>query len=67
MCNLQRIPRSVSLDDVAPTDAARAVLKKLADARLVTTGRDDRPEAAQAELAHEALINGWRRLASDWQ
>ncbi len=57
--------KRVSLDDVAPTDAARAVLKKLADARLVTTGRDDRPEAGQAELAHEALISGWRRLG-DW-
>jgi energy-coupling factor transporter ATP-binding protein EcfA2 len=59
--------KCVSLDDVAPTDAARAVLKKLADARLVlvTTDRDDRPEAAQAELAHEALISGWRRLG-EW-
>ena len=54
--------KRVSLDDVAPTDAARAVLKKLADARLVTTDRD---EAAQAELAHEALISGWRRLG-EW-
>jgi energy-coupling factor transporter ATP-binding protein EcfA2 len=57
--------KRVSLDDVAPTDATRAVLKKLADARLVTTDRDDRPESAQAELAHEALIRGWRRL-SEW-
>ena len=57
--------KRVSLDDIAPTDAARAVLKKLADARLVTTDRDDRPEAAQAELAHEALISGWRRLG-EW-
>src|SRR5262249_6654892 len=32
--------KRMSLDDVAPTDATRAVLKKLADARLVTTGRD---------------------------
>jgi energy-coupling factor transporter ATP-binding protein EcfA2 len=31
--------KRVSLDDIAPTDAARDVLKKLADARLVTTGR----------------------------
>jgi energy-coupling factor transporter ATP-binding protein EcfA2 len=57
--------KRVSLDDVASTDAVRAVLKKLADARLVTTDRDDRPEAAQAELAHEALISGWRRLG-EW-
>ena len=57
--------KRVSVDDIAPTDAARAVLIKLTDARLVTTGRDDRPEAAQAELAHEALISGWRRLG-DW-
>jgi hypothetical protein len=54
--------KRVSLDDVAPTDVARAVLKKLADERLVTTDRDDRPEAAQVELAHEALITGWHRL-----
>jgi hypothetical protein len=57
--------KRISLDDVAPNEAARGVLKKLADARLVTTGRDDRPEAAQVELADEALISGWRRLG-DW-
>jgi hypothetical protein len=57
--------KRVSLDDVAPRDAERAMLKKLADARLVTTDRNDRPEAAQAELAHEALISGWRRLG-EW-
>jgi hypothetical protein len=57
--------KRASLDDVAPTDAVRAVLKRLADARLVTTDRDDRHEAAQAELAHEALISGWRRLG-EW-
>ena len=50
------------MDDVASTEAARVVLKKLADARLVTT--TGQPEAAQAELAHEALISGWRRLGN---
>jgi WD40 repeat protein len=54
--------KRVSVDDVAISEAARAVLQKLADARLVTTDREARPEAAQAELAHEALIGGWRRL-----
>jgi hypothetical protein len=57
--------KRVLLDDLAPTATKRAVLEKLADARLVTTGRDNRPEAAQAELAHEALIAGWRRLG-EW-
>ena len=54
--------KRVAMDDVASTDAARAVLKKLADARLVTTTGE--PGAAQAELAHEALISGWRRLGN---
>jgi Novel STAND NTPase 1/TIR domain len=54
--------KRVAMDDVASTEAARAVLKKLADARLVTTTGE--PEAAQAELAHEALISGWRRLGN---
>ena len=54
--------KRVAVDDVASTEAARVVLKKLADARLVTT--TGQPEAAQAELAHEALISGWRRLGN---
>jgi CHASE2 domain-containing sensor protein len=54
--------RRVAIDDVASTEAGRVVLKKLADARLVTTSGE--PEAAQAELAHEALISGWRRLGN---
>jgi WD40 repeat protein len=54
--------KRVLLEDIASTDAARTVLKKLADARLVTTDRDQQPEGTQVELAHEALIGGWRRL-----
>jgi hypothetical protein len=57
--------KRVTLDDLAPTEAARSVLKKLADARLVTTDREAPPKAARAELAHEALIGGWHRLG-DW-
>ena len=52
--------KRAAIDDVASTEAARVVLKKLADTRLVIlTG-----EQAQAELAHEALIGGWRRLGN---
>jgi hypothetical protein len=32
---------------------------------FLTTNRDDLPDVAQAELSHEALIYGWRRLG-DW-
>jgi len=35
-----------------------AVLKTLADARLVTTDRDDK-DTQMAEVAHEALIREW--------
>jgi WD40 repeat protein len=57
--------KRIALDDLAPTEARRAVLKKLADARLVTTDQENLPDGAQAELSHEALISGWRRLG-DW-
>ena len=52
--------KRVAIDDLATTDEARAVLRKLEDARLVTATGEN--ENAQAELAHEALISGWRRL-----
>ena len=53
--------KRVAVDDVASTAAARVALKKLTDARLVTmSGQLE----AQAELAHEALISGWRRLGN---
>lgn len=38
-----------------------AVVQKLADARLVTTGKNERGEEI-IDLAHEALIRGWPRL-----
>ena len=52
--------KRVALDDLASTEETRAVLRKLEDARLVTATGEK--EKAQAELAHEALISGWRRL-----
>ena len=38
------------------------VVKALADARLVTTGRDPASGQVMVEVAHEALIRGWPRL-----
>jgi len=49
----------------------RAVIQALADARLVTTGRDPASGQVTVEVAHEALIRGWPRLRGwldeDWQ
>jgi hypothetical protein len=38
------------------------VVKALADARLVVTGRDEAMGQETVEVAHEALIRGWARL-----
>jgi len=40
----------------------RPVIKALADARLVVTGRDEVTGEETVEVAHEALIRGWERL-----
>ncbi len=52
--------RRASLDELIPRDAraneVRAVMTKLADARLVTTHENS------AQVAHEALIREWARL-----
>ncbi len=42
----------------------RAVVQRLADARLVVTGRDS-SGVETIEVAHEALIRGWQRL-QEW-
>ena len=42
-------------------DADWALVRRLADARLLVTGRD--PEGRETvEVVHEALIRGWERL-----
>jgi len=38
------------------------LVKKLADARLVVTGRDEAKKEETVEVVHEALIRGWDRL-----
>jgi hypothetical protein len=41
---------------------AEATIRKLVDARLVVTERDSATGRETIEVAHEALIRGWRRL-----
>ena len=43
-------------------DAVEAVVGRLVDARLLTTGRDAETADAWVEVSHEALIRGWPRL-----
>jgi len=46
-------------------EAARPIVKELADNRLVVTGRDETTQDETVELVHEALIRRWDRLR-DW-
>ena len=49
-----------SAGDVA---ALEAVIRRLTDARLITTEADERhPEESYVEVAHEALVRGWSAL-----
>ncbi len=60
--------RRADLREFAPPDAASApagkVLDRLVQERLVIISRSGDPETGEetAEIAHEALIRGWRRL-----
>jgi hypothetical protein len=42
----------------------RELVEKLADARLVVTGREEATGQETVEVAHEALIRHWQRLQS---
>ena len=47
----------------AKADSVQAVLRRLADARLITTEGDERrPGEGSVDVAHEALIQGWPEL-----
>jgi WD40 repeat protein len=50
-------------DDPAQAEAVRAVIRRLADSRLITIERE-KPVAGEGtlEVAHEGLIRGWPRL-----
>ena len=61
------VRRRAALAEILPeepdrADSVRAVVKALADARLVTTGREEASGEETVEVAHEALIRGWERL-----
>jgi len=59
----RRAPR----DELAPADSDdgfEAVLGRLVDARLLTTGRDETGQQV-VDVSHEALIRAWPRLR-DW-
>jgi hypothetical protein len=58
--------RRVALEDLIPagssSEAVQALLKPLADERLITTGYDQESDEETVELSHEALIRAWPTL-----
>jgi energy-coupling factor transporter ATP-binding protein EcfA2 len=57
--------RRAPLSELRPTDGGEdveAAVRQLADARLLTTGRDEERGDEMVDVAHEALIRGWPRL-----
>jgi hypothetical protein len=59
--------RRARIKDLAPAtqagEALERVLKRLVDARLITADWDGQPhEEGTIEVAHEALIRGWKEL-----
>ena len=50
-------------DDPAQAEAVRAVIRRLADSRLITTEREESVAGEDTlEIAHEGLVRGWPRL-----
>ncbi len=52
--------RRIPLAEVDP--ALQALVRKLADVRLLVTGRDEQSGVETVEVAHEALIRKWEAL-----
>ena len=52
--------RRIGLTEMDP--AMQTLVYKLADARLLVTGRDEQSGNETVEVAHEALIRGWSEL-----
>jgi tetratricopeptide (TPR) repeat protein len=55
--------RRIELDTL--TESERLVLQPFVDARLLVLGRGESSAKQTVEVAHEALIHGWRRLG-EW-
>jgi basic membrane lipoprotein Med (substrate-binding protein (PBP1-ABC) superfamily)/DNA-binding SARP family transcriptional activator len=53
----------LELESIAEADAVSNVLTRFGGERLLTFDRDSRTGAATVEVAHEALLSGWGRLA----
>ena len=58
--NTEDTRRRAALQEMG--EETRDLVKKLADARLVVTGRDEATGQETVEVAHEALIQHWHRL-----
>ncbi|MFW2335710.1 protein kinase domain-containing protein, partial [Ilumatobacter sp.] len=55
--------RRVPIGDLGDDDATAWVLERYGAARLITFGRDGTTRAPTVEVAHEALLREWPRLA----
>ena len=53
--------RSASLDEAAPTEAAKRLVATLVDARILLSSGDK--GAASVRLAHERVLKSWKRAA----
>jgi CHAT domain len=58
----QRVPTSELVPVGTDPSVTKALVKRLADARLVVTSRNEITGSEEAEVAHEALIKHWPRL-----
>jgi WD40 repeat protein/energy-coupling factor transporter ATP-binding protein EcfA2 len=58
----RRIPVSDLVPSGTEVAATKSLLKKLADAVLVVTSRNEVTGREEVEIAHEALIRYWKRL-----
>ncbi|HXH39301.1 MAG TPA: CHAT domain-containing protein [Thermoanaerobaculia bacterium] len=61
----RRVPFSELVPAGTDPEATKQLVKRLADAVLVSTSRNSLTDQDEVEVAHEALIRHWKRLA-EW-